>query len=55
MDYSHKEIVDVKKAFLFGDINEEICMEQPPGFVESNNKKHVCKLLMNISGLKEAA
>jgi hypothetical protein len=34
--------MDVKSAFLHGDLSEEIFMEQPPGFVTDSNL--VCRL-----------
>ena len=36
--------LDVKTAFLHVDLDEEIYMEQPEGFVQNCNKKFVCKL-----------
>ena len=35
--------MDVKSAFLHGDLHEEIYMEQPPGYVQ-NNSSLVCLL-----------
>lgn len=44
--------IDVSTAFLYGDLEEEIYMEQPPGFVNDNGK--VCKLQKAIYGLKQS-
>lgn len=43
---------DVKTAFLYGELEEEIYMEQSPGFETGNNK--VWKLKKSIYGLKQA-
>jgi transposase InsO family protein len=49
------EALDVKTAFLFGELDEEIYMEQPEGFVKKGQEKKVCRLLKAIYGLKQAA
>ncbi|KAL6331545.1 hypothetical protein AAG906_011485 [Vitis piasezkii] len=36
--------LDIKNAFLNGDLEEEVYMEIPPGFEESMAKNQVCKL-----------
>ena len=45
--------MDVKTAFLNGDLDEEVYIEQPEGFVLSRNKKKVCKLVKSLYGLKQ--
>ena len=46
--------MDVKTAFLNGDLEEEICMDQPEGFTMPGNEHKVCKLLKSLYGLKQA-
>ena len=47
--------MDVKTAFLCGDLDEEIYMEVPEGVaVDTNNKDIVCKLQKSLYGLKQA-
>ena len=46
--------MDVKTAFLNGDLYEEIYMEQPEGFVAPGQEKKVCKLVKSLYGLKQA-
>ena len=47
--------MDVKTAFLNGDIDETIYMVQPENFVSGDAKKTVCKLKKSIYGLKKAS
>ena len=47
--------VDVKSAFLKGDLDEEIYMQQPEGFQMVGQEKRVCHLLKAIYGLKQAS
>lgn len=47
------EHIDVTTAFLNGDLNETIYMEQPKGFVCDESK--VCMLQKSIYGLKQAS
>ena len=45
--------MDVKTAFLNGDLEEEIYMDQPEGFVESRQESKVCKLTKSLYGLNK--
>ena len=47
--------MDVKTAFLNGDIDKEIYMEQPEGFISKGDEQRVCKLQKSIYGLKQAS
>ncbi|KAL6322358.1 hypothetical protein AAG906_007911 [Vitis piasezkii] len=47
--------MDVKTSFLNGDLDEEVYMEQPTGFLEVGKEDLVCKLNKSIYGLKQAS
>eukprot|EP00253_Pinus_taeda_P023696 PITA_23696 len=46
--------MDVKYAFLNGDLEEEVYIEQPEGLILGNDAKLVCKLRKALYGLKQA-
>lgn len=46
--------MDVKTAFLNGELDEEIYMDQPAGFVVEEEAHKVCRLRRSIYGLKQA-
>ena len=47
--------MDVKTAFLNGELEEEIYMDQPEGFVATGTENLVCRLRKSIYGLKQAS
>ncbi|GJS03309.1 retrovirus-related pol polyprotein from transposon TNT 1-94 [Tanacetum coccineum] len=46
--------MDVKTAFLNGELKEEVYVSQPEGFVDQDNPSHVYKLKKAQYGLKQA-
>ena len=46
--------IDVKRAFLNGDLDEEIYMKQPKWFSSNNGEHLVYKLRKSMYGLKQA-
>nr|GEV01004.1 hypothetical protein [Tanacetum cinerariifolium] len=46
--------MDVKMAFLNGELKEELYVSQPGGFVDQDNPSHVYKLKKALYGLKQA-
>nr|GEY99691.1 retrovirus-related Pol polyprotein from transposon TNT 1-94 [Tanacetum cinerariifolium] len=46
--------MDVKTAFLNGNLRKEVYVSQPDGFVDPDNPNHVYKLKKALYGLKQA-
>ena len=47
--------MDVKTAFLHGNLTEDVYMIQPEGFVDPTSNSKVCKLKGSIYGLRLAS
>ena len=47
--------MDLKTAFLNGNLEESIYMVQPAGFIQKGQEQKVCKLQISIYGLKQAS
>ena len=46
--------LDIKNAFLHGDLVGEVYMEQSPGFVAQGESSLVCRLRRSLYGLKQS-
>jgi Reverse transcriptase (RNA-dependent DNA polymerase) len=46
--------MDVKSAFLNGQVDTDVYMTQPKGFEEPVSEDKVCHLLKSLYGLKQA-
>jgi hypothetical protein len=49
------EALDVKTAFLYGALDEELYMDQPPGYIKSGQEGKVYRLKKALYGLKQAS
>jgi hypothetical protein len=47
--------MDVKMAFLNGNLSEDVYMVQSEGFIDPKNAEKICKLQKSIYGLKQAS
>ena len=50
----HLEQLDVKTTFLHGDLEENLYMIQPKGFIVQGQENLVCKLRKSLYSLKQA-
>ena len=46
--------LEIKNTFLHGDLQEEVYMEQPPGFVAQGEIGKVYRLRKSLYGLKQS-
>ncbi|GJY29826.1 zinc finger, CCHC-type containing protein [Tanacetum coccineum] len=46
--------MDVKTTFLYGELEEDVYMNQPQGFIMPSNENKMCKLIKSLYGLKQA-
>ena len=46
--------MDVNTTFLYSDIEEEVYVEQPEGFIEPGKENWVCRLNKALYGLKQS-
>ena len=49
------ESLDVKTAYLYGELDEEIYMDQPKGYIKKDQERKVCQLLESLYGLRQSA
>ena len=49
------EQLDVKTTFLHDELQEDIYMQQPEGFVVEGKEDHVCQLKKSLYGLKQSS
>ena len=47
--------LDVKTAFLYGDVTEELYARPPEGFITPGKEKWVCRLHKGLYGLKQSS
>nr|CAE03834.3 OSJNBb0013J13.11 [Oryza sativa Japonica Group] len=54
MDDLELKQLDVKTTFLHGELEDEIYMDQPEGFIVPGKEDYVCKLKRSLYGLKQS-
>lgn len=50
----HIKQYDVKTAYLYGNLDKPVFMEQPEGFITRKKKDYVCKIEKSIYGLPQS-
>jgi len=48
------EQMDVKTTFLHGELEKEIYMKQPEGYIQEGQENKVCLLTKSLYGLKQS-
>ena len=51
----HLHQLDVKNAFMQGDLEEQVYMVQSPRFQSEVNTSFVCRLMKSLYGLKQTS
>jgi Reverse transcriptase (RNA-dependent DNA polymerase) len=47
-------LIDVDNAYLHSEIDAEVYMTQPSGYIDPRYPNHMCKLLKGLYSLKQA-
>lgn len=53
VEYLHLEWLDIKSAFIHGDLDEDLYIHQPQGYEVKCKEEMVCKLNKSLYGLKQ--